>query len=144
MKLKISFTLIVIIILYGCQNSSENKSKELNKKAYYESQMVENDFVLKLNGECDDALEDTLHKRSIAYIDSSFYDKSTAKIEFKFKDACCQEFLGNYNIKKDTLIFEMEQVNDIVCSCICWYRYKLEINNIKEGFSEISIQRKKE
>ena len=100
-------------------------------------------FSLISNGPCDDALEDTLHQRNTAYIDSEIMNDSTVIIEFKFIDGCCQEFLGDFQIINDSLKFEIEQVNDVMCACICWYRYKLVINNVKGKFSEIQIGLKK-
>ena len=146
MKRLLSVFLILSAIL-GCQDSSNNPQQKteysLVKMELYQSKMIEKDFSLISNGPCDDALEDTLHQRFTTYIDSLEITDSTAIIEFKFKDACCQEFLGDYNIINDTLIFEFEQVNDEVCSCICWYRYKLEINSIMGSFSGIKLQGKR-
>lgn len=153
MKFKITTTIIACTLLLSCQDTKPDNNKHeqediyddtvSEKKSYYQTIMHKKTFSLEKNGPCDDALDDTLHKRYIAYIDSTITTSSKTEIEFRFKDACCQEFLGDYNIKEDTLLFEFEHVNNEVCSCICWYRYKLVIRNIKHSFNEIVIRRKK-
>ncbi|GGH74178.1 hypothetical protein GCM10011318_19880 [Phaeocystidibacter marisrubri] len=102
--------------------------------------MLEKNFQFEKNGPCDDALEDTLHERSVVYFESRTFSDSSAIIEFKFIDACCQEFLGDYSIVNDTLIFNYEQVNDEVCSCLCWYKYKLTIHEPSEKYREVRIK----
>ncbi len=143
MKSRVLFTSLIIVALFSCQDSSYKRkveSPQVEKKEFYQSKMIEKNFSLISNGPCDDALDDTLHERSIVYIDSKIMNDSSATIDFKFKDACCQEFLGDFEISKDSLIFELEQVNDVVCACICWYRYKLVINKPEENFTEIDIK----
>ncbi len=120
----------------------EEENSEL-KRGYYLSKMRKKDFSLIINGPCDDAIEDTLHESYIGYVDSSFVTDNNATFYFKIKAACCQEFLGDYNVKNDTLKFEFEQVNNEVCSCLCWYKYKLSINNIDQKFKTIQISPKK-
>jgi len=149
--MKIYLHIFIICILFSCnekENSQNNKkaiteNNKLTKREYYQSKMNTKNFSMTQNGPCNDALEDTLHERYIAYIESKNISDSKTIIEFKFKDACCQEFLGDYLVINDTLKFKFEQVNEEMCSCICWYRYKLELNNINERFSEIEIIDKK-
>lgn len=114
----------------------------MTKKEFYLSKMQEKKFLLENNGPCDDALDDTKHKRSFVYFDSKILSDTNAIIEFKFIDACCQEFLGDYSIANDTLKFKFEQVNNIVCSCLCWYKYKLTINETKQSYKYIKIVKK--
>ena len=143
--------LLIIAKLIGCQDASNNKNneppteeeKEITIKEYYESKMVEKDFTLTINGPCDDALEDTIHEWYMAYIDLTEISDSSTIVEFKFIHSCCQDFLGDYKILNDTLVFEFEQVDGVCCDCVCWYRYKLVLNNVKENFTEISIKEKR-
>jgi glycerol-3-phosphate O-acyltransferase len=141
-----SFT--VGLLLSSCTDGEHNdkkknsKTSDFNKKEFYLSKMEEKNFQLVNNGPCDDALEDTIHERSIAYFDSQTFTDTTTIIEFKLIDACCQEFLGDYSIENDTLAFKFEQVNDEVCTCLCWYRYKLTVNELKGNYKYVIIEEK--
>lgn len=144
-------TIISIVIaglfVVSCTNqpeksTDEKENSEISKQEFYQIKMTEKNFQFEINGPCDDALEDTIHERSVAYFDSKTLTDSNAVIEFKFKDACCQVFLGNYTIENDTLIFRFEQINEEVCSCLCWYRYKLTINEPKQNYASIAIREK--
>lgn len=132
----------------SCTNSKQGDKNtntdtiELTKREFYLNKMKEKNFQLEINGPCDDALEDTIHERSIAYFDSKNVTEKYVIIEFKFIDACCQEFLGDYSIENDTLKFKFEQVNDEVCTCLCWYRYKLTINEPNRNYKDIKIEEK--
>ena len=144
---KIILSIIVVLVVTSCaskggESNNDNNKSELTRKEFYLSKMKEKNFQLENNGPCDDALEDTIHERSIAYFDSKTLTDTNAIIEFKFIDACCQEFLGDYSIENDTLKFKFEQVNDEVCSCLCWYRYKLTINESKKNYKGIKIEEK--
>ena len=129
---------IIGILMFSCTNRNDGK----NKKEIYLSKMEEKNFQLKKNGFCDDVLGDTMYERSVAYFDSKNLTDKKAIIEFKFIDACCQEFLGDYSIVNDTLSFKYEKVNEEVCGCLCWYRYKLIINESKENYKGIKIEEK--
>lgn len=109
------------------------------KEAYYRFQMKKKGFSLVTQRVKDDVLEHTLHERSIAYIDTRKFTGSGRIIEFKIKKKCCQRFLGDYDIINDTLIFKLEQVNDVVCSSLCWYYYRLNLTDVQEDFSELKI-----
>lgn len=145
---RIVLSIIVGLLVSSCSNNksekrnTDNDNSELTRKEFYLNKMKEKNFQLEINGPCDDALEDTIHDRSVAYFDSKTLTDKNATIEFKFIDACCQEFLGDYSIENDTLIFKFEQVNDEMCSCLCWYRYKLTINEPKENYKGIKIEEK--
>lgn len=123
-------------------NNKDINTSELTKKEFYLSKMKEKNFQLEINGPCDDALEDTIHDRSVAYFDSRILTDSIVITEFKFIDACCQEFLGDYSIENDTIKFKFEQVNDEACSCLCWYKYKLTINEPNGNYKDIKIEKK--
>jgi hypothetical protein len=101
--------------------------------------MDRKNFRMEVNGPCDDALEDTIHEWYVPYYDSQTISDSMAVIEFRFISECCQEFMGDYEIFNDTLVYAYEQVNDEVCCCVCWYRYKLTISVSDRKFSEIRI-----
>lgn len=140
-----SFTIGFLIVSCTSKKGQDNydsSTSEQSKKEFYLNKMKEKNFQLINNGPCDDALQDTIHKRSFAYFDSKILTDTNSIIEFKFIDACCQEFLGDYSILNDTLIFKFEQVNDKSCLCLCWYRYKLTINGSQETFKGIKIEEK--
>ena len=98
----------------------------------YQKLMLEKKFSFKELKSCDDALTDTIHDRYQCYVESEERTDSTLTINFKFKDACCQSFLGDYHVSNDTLYFEFEQVNDVVCSCVCFYHYGLQLSSINQ------------
>ena len=142
---------LTFLMAFSCQNDSnkvkekhqsKNKTEILNsdKKSQYQEIMVKKNISLSINGPCDDALEDTLHERYTAYIESQNISDSSIIVKFKFKDACCQEYLGDYTLKNDTLLFEFDQVNDEMCSCICWYRYLLKIDKVKPHINHIEVK----
>lgn len=145
---RIILTLIIGLLIVSCTNSKQGDKNtntdtiELTKREFYLNKMKEKNFQLEINGPCDDALEDTIHERSIAYFDSKNVTEKYVIIEFKFIDACCQEFLGDYSIENDTLKFKFEQVNDEICTCLCWYRYKLTINEPNRNYKDIKIEEK--
>ena len=124
----------------------ESQIKYLNfyfgnaKEAFYTFEMKKLNFQYEINGPCDDALEDTLYERNTAVIESIKKTKDQAVVEYKFKEACCQGFMGTYSILNDTLIYEYEVVGDEVCSCMCWDRYKLTINEPESNYKVITIR----
>ncbi|WP_370477071.1 hypothetical protein [Tamlana flava] len=136
-------TVCLVALISSCKKDGkqydEIENSNISKKGYYQQQMRIKQYQLLSNGPCDDALEDTLYTRNVPIIESSTLTDSKAIVEFKFKEACCQEFMGHYTIKNDTLIFTYEQVNEEVCECICWYRYKLMLNTGKKEFKTIKI-----
>lgn len=140
--------MIIVLLISGSCTETEERSEDkkpipdTSSKAYYQRRMKEKNFDLSLNGPCDDALRDTMHERGVAYIDNETRTDSNVVIEFKFIDACCQDFLGDYSIRNDTLTFLYEQVNEIACSCVCWYRYKLTINEARNQYASIEIREK--
>ena len=143
----IILSIISALIVVSCNNhedddNNENDDHIASKKEFYQRIMKEKNFRLEINGPCDDAFEDTLHKESVAYIDSKTITDKGLVVEFKFIEACCQEFSGDYSIQNDTLYFNFEQVNDEVCSCLCWYRYKLTIKESGRKFQDIKIEKK--
>jgi hypothetical protein len=123
------------------QPGKQKAGIELSKKDYYEKQMKMKNYSLIKKGPCYDV--DYMSDDTLAfYIDSQSTTDSSAVIEFRFEESCCQEFLGDYTVLNDTLTFEYQQVNDGVCSCRCWYEYRLEINEMRQKYSTINIKRK--
>ena len=106
---------------------------------YYQGVMDEKSFSLADTAPCDDAFEDTAHEWGEIYMDSALLTDSTATVEFKFKDACCQVFMGDYEVQDGILRFGLEQVNDVTCSCVCWYRYRLEVNALKTRVKQVEV-----
>ncbi len=148
MKLKLIGTTLFSVLFAACINTKSEDSNtttvnqvvaEQSIMDFYRAQMRKNYVTLNSRGRCEDALDDTLHERFVPYIESKRITDSTINIDYKLKEACCMEFLGDYQITNDTLKFEFEHVNGTVCSCICWYKYKLEIKNIKANFSEVAL-----
>jgi len=107
----------------------------------YKNVMKEKDFSFERIGRCDDALEDTLHRRNQVYIEKEEISDSLIIVDFKFKDACCQVFLGDYSLLNNKIIFEFEQVNNEMCACICWYHHRLKLRN-HNNLKEIEVKRK--
>ena len=152
----LTLTFVIGAVILSCTNSKQGDQyvdediddhvtkavgiNEPTRRDFYLNRMKEKNFQIEINGPCDDALEDTIHERSIAYFDSKIVTDTSAIVEFKFIDACCQEFLGDYSIERDTLKFTFEKVNDVACSCLCWYRYKLTINEPKGTFNDIVVE----
>jgi len=144
--IRIILSIIIGLSVLSCtdkkeQNNNDTTKSELTKKEFYLNRMKERNFQFEIREPCEDALIDTVHARYTAYFDSKHFTETTAVAEFKFIEACCQEFLGDYAIKSDTIIFKYEQVNDEACSCLCWYKYKLTINKLKEKYSNIKVER---
>lgn len=135
----------VFILLTSCTNNSETlktDKHDVTPTDFYQNQMLMKNFQIENNGPCEDATQDTIHERSFAYIESTWSSESNTIVKFKFIESCCQEFLGDYTIENDTLLFEFQNVNDKYCSCLCWYKYKLTINEPKENFKSIVIREK--
>lgn len=148
---------LLVLIFFNCNHSLEkvnhpdtdglgNVEPELieetliNPKAkYYLNLMQTKNYSISMNAPCEDALSDNTVKRNECLILKETYENNTATINFKFKAACCQEFMGDYIIKNNKIIFNMEQVNDIVCGCICWYHYELKINNLNNKVNKIDL-----
>jgi hypothetical protein len=141
-RLLLSF-LLGLLIASCTSKQGHNKNSDasqLTKKEYYQLKMQEKNFRLTINGPCDDAFEDTIHERSVVYFDHKIMSEENATVEFKFIESCCQAFLGDYTIENDTLRLQLEQVNNEVCLCLCWYRYKLIINEPKAFYKDIVIE----
>lgn len=148
MRSKFVIYVLFLSFVFSCVEGGNQQEvkKELIKDDFislydkYLRIMKEKEFSLEINGPCDDALEDEEHQSAIGYVETINTSDSSLVIEFKFKNACCQEFLGDYVCMNDTLFFEYEQINDVMCSCMCWYRYKLILNNFKEKIDSVIIK----
>lgn len=136
MKSNLWFYLLLSIILVACAQNRDEEHKPLPVKKQepvaiqqdYDRLMKSRGIVLYTDGKCEDALMDTLHERNRAYIENQSITDSILEVNFKFKEACCQEYAGDYSLNGDTLVFEYMAVNDEACACICWYKYRLVIH----------------
>jgi hypothetical protein len=119
---------------YPIENPKTSITKEEildNPKAtHYLGLMKSKNYSISMNAPCGDALGDKTTKRRECITLKEDISKHDAIIHFKFKAACCQEFMGDYSINNNVLTFTLEQVNDVACSCICWYHYELKINEL--------------
>jgi hypothetical protein len=113
-----------------------NKNLQLKFKEYNEK-MSSKGITFKSLGDCDDSKTENNSNLDLI-IEKEKITESELNINFKFLQACCQTFVGDYNVKNDTLIFEYENIGGI-CTCECWYGYELRIKNIKEKFKNYKI-----
>lgn len=120
----------------------EEKEKLEALNDYYKSVMKTKQFSLIKDNDCEDALVDTIYYDGEAIIEKQIKTDSTLTINFKFKETCCEEFLGDYKLEDGILIFEFEQTNDEFCFCKCWYRYTLTLNNFHHNINQIIIKEK--
>lgn len=147
------YFLFVIFIFTACNNKKTNETVKQtgtndydeyiqnirkNKKIFQKA-MFDKGIKLTVNGPCDDALMDTIHDKSKVYIDTVNIDNEIT-VTFRFIEACCQEFLVDYKIKKDTMLIDLSLTSEEICSCLCWYRYKYEVkyNDTKVNHIKIS------
>jgi hypothetical protein len=97
-------------------------------------------------GKCEDALMDVgngSYKRDSTYVLSQKVFKDSVNVIFRFIDACCQEFKGTYSVKQDSAYFLYEPSNDIMCSCLCWYKYQLNIKSTNTNFNTLVVKEKR-
>lgn len=143
-----TLSVVIMLLVTSCNNKGENNNSNnglligMSKNEFYLNKMKEKKFLLEKNGPCEDLLEDNNYKLYSVYFDSKTFSDTNAIVEFKFAAACCQEFLGDYLIENDTLKFKFEQVNDELCGCLCWYKFKLTINEPKIKYKDIKINKK--
>lgn len=154
--IRIAFIFIALIILSSCHQKSKDETVQNDEPSYdylfdqiekqteqkkqdYISTMQEKSIAFEQYGDCDDALEDTIHHHQTPYINSSEIKDSSLFVDFKFIDSCCQDFFGNFKIENDTLVFKFEAVGTTACDCYCWYQYNLRIKNISEKFSAFEL-----
>lgn len=127
---------------YPTENKDTKIAEEIianSKATYYLDKMKSKNYSIYMNAPCRDALEEKKYKRRECVILKKEITEKEAIIHFKFKAACCQEFLGDYKIKNNELIFKIDKVNDVVCSCICWYHYELKINELDTEIKKIKF-----
>lgn len=153
--MKIVYPMLGLLLLLSCANERKENDQSNDdidqesiyknqKRAFYEAKMKEKNFALEMNGSCDESSIDL--EKEISY-DIEIQNKRTTNhqtiVDFKFINACCQDFLGDYIIINDTLFFYIEQVNEESCECLCCYPYRLTLNEIDETYQEIIIDYKK-
>ena len=150
---KYLFFLLTFTFL-SCISDEKSKSQDLtlttididslNKKnedhiLKSKKKMDERGIVFESLGDCDNSISEK--NTTDLIITKQSITKSTLNVDFKFLQACCQTFGGDYKIKNDTLIFEYKNVGGI-CKCECWYRYKLRIRDIKDKFTSYKLIQK--
>lgn len=154
--MRIAYLFFVLILLSSCHQKGKDETAQNDEPSYdylfdqiekqteqkkenYIKTMQEKSIAFEQYGDCEDALDDTIHEERFPYINSSEIKDSSLFVDFKFIDSCCQEFFGNYKIKNDTLVFRFEAVGTSACDCYCWYQYTLSIEHIRESFSAIKL-----
>jgi hypothetical protein len=142
-KIIVPFPLLVALTftITSCEGSSPNPSQEKSspKKDYYNKRMKWKNFKLYEVGECEGDAES-----GTSIIDWIMNSKNGKVVQFKIAAGHIMEFLGDYTIKNDTLIVKLEHVDGGVCMCSCWHTYRLEMNNIKQDFTQVEIYLKEE
>ena len=156
--IKLPILLVICIILFSCDESKKTQDEKKSKNKIEKSEVDNFNKKLTLNfkeskermlkrgisfeslGDCDNSISEKTTTDII--ITKESITKSTLNVDFKFLQACCQTFGGDYKIKNDTLIFEYENVGEGICKCECWYKYKLKIRDIKEKFISYKLIQK--
>ena len=100
-------------------HSSETPKMETKQESL--GPMKEKKFQLFSNGPCEDILDDAMLESSAVRISTLERDSGKLTVKFGFRQACCQEFTGDYSIVNDTAVLKLEQVKDENCECFCWY-----------------------
>ena len=98
-------------------HSSEKPRKETKQESL--GPMKEKKFQLFSNGPCEDILDDTLLESSAVRISTLERDSGKLTVKFGFRQACCQEFTGDYSIVNDTAVLKLEPLKDENCECFC-------------------------
>jgi hypothetical protein len=119
-------------------HSSETPRKETKQESL--GAMKEKKFQLFRNGPCEDILDDTMLESSAVRISTLERDSGKLIVKFGFRQACCQEFTGDYSIVNDTAVLKLEQVKDENCECFCWYSYTFIHADSAETFTGIKIE----
>ena len=97
-------------------------------------------FQLFSNGPCEDILDDTMLDSSAVRISTLERDSCKLSVKFGFRQACCQEFTGDYSIVNDTAVLKLEPVKDENCECFCWYSYTFIHADSAETFTGFKIE----
>jgi hypothetical protein len=145
--------MFILTFIYSCRNEIEitplsnqsiddfNDSTQQIRREYYENKMHEKNITFEYAGECDEGIRDTIFNYKTVKIDSIQRNDGNLSIYIRFKDACCEDFLGDTKKVKDTLIFGFEQVNAEACACLCIYHYKLQFNKISPRIKFVKIRK---
>ena len=119
-------------------HSSETPRKETKQESL--GPMEEKKFQLFSNGPCEDILDDTMLESSAVRISTLERDSGKLTVKFGFRQACCQEFTGDYSIVNDTAVLTLEPVKDENCECFCWYSYTFIHADSAETFTGFKIE----
>lgn len=156
--IKLPVLFLFCILLFSCDKSKKTQNEKDSKNKIEKSEVDDFNKKLTLNvkeskermlkkgisfetlGDCDNSISEKTTSDLI--ITKESITKSTLNVDFKFLQACCQTFGGDYKIKNDTLIFEYENVGEGICTCECWYKYKLKIRDIEGKFTSYKLIQK--
>ena len=124
-------------------NSWHPSLYDSSKVAYYNEQMRKKNFTFYQTST--NIFEPThnqyVYERGIPYIYNLDISDSLITVQFRVIDACSQYHLGDYKIKKGTIIFEYETVTGM-SFCLSWYNYILKIPNTTKGINHVIIRDK--
>lgn len=121
---KISFIIVGLIFLFSC---GKNEEPDFN--------------FTRLPDSCtEDDIETIDHfKRDSSYIEHQIISDSLVDVNFRFVEACCQQFDATYKLKNDTLYIAYQQSNEEACACLCCYAYNVKLTGLKSKPKYISI-----
>jgi hypothetical protein len=148
---------IGMFVCFSCEkkNSEDEKPPTLISDSEFEKKQIDQEriftkAVAKMEnkkiffhrlGNCSDTIKDP-YKQSKEIIKFEKISDNSYESEIYFKSACCQNFEGDYVVKNDTLIFEYKKATPNFCYCLCWYHYKLKIDEIPNKFTAVKFIRK--
>jgi hypothetical protein len=142
MKYVLPLFLTILLSCKGPIQTNEESTSDSIAIKYYSQKIKKNDFSLKRVGPCPDATEDTIYKYRVGYIQKKEVVGKKLEIDFILKEGCCQTFMGEYMINNDSLFFFYENVNNVICGCMCFYKYRLTLPKPEEEINYYSIRPK--
>ncbi len=60
-------------------------------------------------------------------------------IQFRFIDDCCHEYIGDIDIKDDTLNLTYKNISFFTCECFCEYEYQFNIQLKNRSYSVVQM-----
>ncbi len=138
MKRELHF-LLVYLLLFGSCRSPGGELENEEARTYYQQQMRAKGYGFESWVDCDKDLEQSefVMARGEARVDSIVYLEGVTRFYVAFLDDCCQEFMGDYHLYQDSLVFKYEPIGDELCECKCLYHYRLDL--AKEIPEELSL-----
>jgi hypothetical protein len=148
-------TIFFAIIFTSCQNNTSTKNNlstddssltnHSDTKAK-QPDSITNSFdsriVLRCIDNCDKG-KNTISKKNGELpfkIKKTIINDSTL-ISFNFVSDCCQDFIKEIKIAKDTLFLDYKSNGDVICECYCEYCYQFAISECK--WATIYLKKKK-